>query len=64
MFDIPEKERGARDWLRNQIKLWDFKMIQKSVWLGTGPVPKEFMERIKFLGLEKNIKIFNIQNKK
>ena len=64
IFDIPEKQRKTRDWLRNQIKLWGFTMIQKSVWLGTGPLPKDFNDRIKYLGIEKNIRIFNIQNKK
>jgi CRISPR-associated endonuclease Cas2 len=64
IFDIPEKQRKTRDWLRNQIKLWGFTMIQKSVWLGTGPLPNDFNDRIKLLGIEKNIRIFNIQSKK
>lgn len=63
IFDIPEKERATRDWLRGQIKFWNFKMIQKSVWLGMGPLPKEFYERIKMLNLDKNIKVFNVQQK-
>ncbi len=63
LFDIPEKERKTRNWLRNQIKDWDFKMIQKSVWLGKGPLPKEFYDHVKFLGIEKDIKVFNVQSK-
>lgn len=63
IFDIPEVDRRLRDWLRGQIKLWNFKMIQKSVWLGSGPLPTEFNDKIKYLGIDKNIKIFNIQKK-
>ena len=63
IFDIPEKERKTRNWLRNQIKSWDFTMIQKSVWLGTGPLPEEFQERAKLLNIKKYIKIFNVQQK-
>lgn len=64
IFDIPEKERKTRNWLRKQIKLWGFSMIQKSVWLGTGPLPKEFTNRVKLLNVEKCIKVFNVQSKK
>ena len=63
IFDIPEKERKTRNWLRTQIKLWNFTMIQKSVWLGTGPLPEEFQDRAKMLNLKKYIKIFNVQQK-
>lgn len=63
IFDIPEKERKTRNWLRNQIKSWDFTMIQKSVWLGAGPLPEEFQQRAKLLGIKKYIKIFNVQQK-
>ena len=46
-FDIPETKKKIRDWLRNQIKYWDFEMIHKSLWLGYGPLPKEFNDRLK-----------------
>jgi DNA-binding transcriptional regulator PaaX len=63
IFDIPEKSRKTRDWLRNQIKLWGFTMIQKSVWLGVGPLPKDFQERIKMLGIKDYIKVFNVEKR-
>jgi DNA-binding transcriptional regulator PaaX len=63
IFDIPEKSRKTRDWLRNQIKLWGFTMIQKSVWLGVGPLPEDFHERIKMLGVKDCIKVFNVEKK-
>ena len=60
-FDIPEINKRARDWLRNQIKYWDFKMIHKSLWLGYGPLPKEFYDRLKHLCIRENIRIFRIK---
>jgi DNA-binding transcriptional regulator PaaX len=60
-FDIPEKKKKVRDWLRNQIKYWDFEMIQKSLWLGYGPMPREFNDRLKQLGIYQNVRIFKIK---
>jgi DNA-binding transcriptional regulator PaaX len=51
IFDIPEKERAKRDWLRESLKNMDFKMIQKSVWLGKVKIPAEFLEDLKWLKL-------------
>ena len=62
MFDIPEKKRKIRNWLRLQLKLWDFKMIQQSVWLGKGPLPKEFNERLDLFDISKCVKILKVQN--
>ena len=61
LFDIPESKKKVREWLRMQIRLWGFTMIQKSVWLGHGPLPEEFDERLRLLGVEKNVKVFNVQ---
>ncbi len=64
LFDIPEKKRKTRSWLRLQLKLWDFKMLQQSVWLGKGPLPVEFNNRLKLLGISEGVKIFKIQSTK
>jgi len=32
-FDIPEKLRKERDWLRESLRHWGFKKIQKSIWV-------------------------------
>ncbi len=64
IFDIPENQKKTREWLRRQIKSWDFTMIQKSVWSGFGPLPKEFDKRLKFLKIDKCVKIFKVQIKK
>jgi len=60
-FDIPETKKKTRDWLRNQIKYWDFEMIHKSLWLGHGPLPKEFGERLRVLGIYENIRVFRVR---
>ncbi len=60
-FDIPETKKKTRDWLRNQIRYWDFKMIHKSLWLGHGPLPEEFKNRLKHLGVDKKVRIFRIR---
>src|SRR3989338_1134216 len=62
LFDIPEKKRKVRNWLRLQLKLWGFELLQQSVWLGKGPLPKEFTVRLRLLGIHEGVKIFKIQN--
>jgi len=64
LFDIPEKKRKTRNWLRSQLKLWDFEMLQQSVWLGKGPLPKEFTARLCLLDISECVKIFKIQSVK
>ncbi|MFA5773093.1 MAG: hypothetical protein WC908_00240 [Candidatus Paceibacterota bacterium] len=63
IFDIPENKRKVREWIRSQIKFWDFEMIQKSVWVGYGPLPSEFMSRLRMLGVYDGVRIFNVQSK-
>lgn len=62
IFDVPEKKKKIREWLRFQLKWWDFKMVQKSVWVGHGPLPTEFKKRLKNLGIEKSVLIFGIKS--
>ena len=59
-FDIPEKLRGKRDWLREVIRNLGFKMIHQSVWVGKIKIPRQFildLEEINILGY---IEIFEI----
>src|SRR3990167_9272751 len=43
MFDIPEKQKAEREWFRWHLKKLNYKMIQKSVWVGPSPLPKQFI---------------------
>lgn len=62
-FDIPGPHRSTRDWLRNQIKIFNYKMLQQSLWIGPGPLPLIFLKRLEELKIRKNIKIFSIKKK-
>ncbi len=59
-FDIPEKDRHIRHWLRNQIKIFGYKMLQQSLWIGPGPLPPSFLKRLEDLNIGKNVKTFKI----
>jgi DNA-binding transcriptional regulator PaaX len=61
-FDVPEHSRVMRDWLRNQIKIFGYTMLQQSLWAGPGPLPKEFMKRLDDLKIRQNIKTFRIKS--
>jgi DNA-binding transcriptional regulator PaaX len=62
-FDIPGPQRSMRDWLRNQIKIFNYKMLHQSLWLGPGPLPDTFLKRLEELKIRKNVKIFTIKKK-
>ena len=36
-FDISENNRKTRSWVRNQLKIFNYKMLQQSLWVGPGP---------------------------
>lgn len=47
MFDIPERERNKRDWLRNRLLACEYVPLQKSVWVGKRPLPQELYKELK-----------------
>src|SRR3989338_9314236 len=51
VFDIPEKQKGKRVWLRGELRLLDFEPLQKSVWIGKGPLPPKFIHKITSIGI-------------
>lgn len=62
IFDIPEKKKKYREWLRMELVGFGFNLVQKSVWLG--PVlPNEFVEYLNELGLLKHIRFFRATEK-
>ena len=62
-FDVPEGNRKARVWLRNQLKVFSYTMLQQSLWFGPGPLPIDFYSRLKNLNIRKCIKVFNVKLK-
>ena len=59
-FDIPERERRKRDWLRAALANSGFRMIHKSVWLGKGKLSREFIEDLNALRLLPCVHIFAV----
>ena len=51
VFDIPEKQRDYRDWIRAELVASGYRLLQKSVWLGERPLRKQFLNEV----LERNL---------
>ena len=51
MFDIPEKERRKRNWLRTVLGQIGFRMLQESVWIGKVTIPRALIEDLHKLHL-------------
>jgi len=60
VFDIPEKHRAKRDWLRSTLLALGFTMLQKSVWIGRNKLPEEFLNALAELDLIDSVHIFKI----
>jgi len=61
IFDIPERDRKKRDTVRAELIGYGFRLLQKSVWIGAYPLPKDFLELIDDLELARHIHIFSIR---
>ena len=59
-FDIPEKEKRKRNWLRDTLSNLDFSMLQKSVWLGKNKIPEEFLKDLRRLEILNYVHIFSV----
>lgn len=60
IYDIPESRKKERDWFRRQLKNFDFVMVQRSVWVGPSPLPADFLDYLKRIGLQKEFKTFKL----
>jgi phenylacetic acid degradation operon negative regulatory protein len=61
LYDIPEDKKQERDWFRRNLIKFGFVMIQRSVWVGPSPLPKEFLDYVKSIGLKDSIKTFKLE---
>jgi DNA-binding transcriptional regulator PaaX len=61
IYDIPEAMKKERDWFRRQLVTFGFIMIQKSVWVGPSPLPKEFLDYLKEIKIGDNFKTFKLE---
>jgi hypothetical protein len=62
LFDVPEKDRGGRDFLRRKLVELGFMQIQKSAWLLPWPCEAEFQLFRERFDLLEEIKIFTISD--
>lgn len=46
-FDIPERERKKRDWVRACLEKMGFTFLQKSVWFGKGKITEKFIHALR-----------------
>ena len=60
IFDIPEKERRKRVWLRSALRRIGFRQLQKSVWIGKVKIPEAFMNDLRKMDLLAYIEILAI----
>ncbi len=60
IFDIPEKERHKRNWLRSVLKNLKFSLIQESVWMGKTKIPSDLIKDLKKLNILSCVKIFSV----
>jgi len=47
IFDIPEEKRKTRDWLRQELYLVKYNLLQESVFIGKCPLPQDLIKEIK-----------------
>jgi len=60
MYDIPHNLKKERDWFRRQLINFGYIMIQKSVWVGPSPLPKDFLDYLKEIKIGDNFKTFKL----
>ncbi len=61
MFDISEDRKPERDWLRAKLLASDYTPLQKSVFLGTRPLPKELLRELDYRGLLAHVHVVALE---
>ena len=59
-FDVPERERGKRRWLRAALISLGFQKLQQSVWAGDAQLPSEFIQDMKEYDVLPYVHIFSV----
>ena len=60
MYDIPDRLKKERDWFRRHLIKFGYIMIQRSVWVGPSPLPKDFLDYLKEIKIGDNFKTFKL----
>ncbi|MFH1193250.1 MAG: hypothetical protein V1656_02960 [Candidatus Jorgensenbacteria bacterium] len=59
-YDVPERERQKRVWLRAALLSLDFSLLQKSVWAGKRLIPEDFIRDLHKLDVARYVHIFEV----
>jgi hypothetical protein len=59
-FDIPERYRTKRAWMRDALRHLGLAMIQESVWVGKVVLPEEFLEDLRVLKLTPYVQVCGV----
>ncbi len=62
VFDIPEKNRRVRQALRMGLRMLEFKLLQKSVWVSKVDCTKELRKYIRELSLSDYVLVFETKD--
>jgi len=60
LYDIPQNQTSIRNWFRRELISFHFVMVQRSVWVGPSPLPKDFLQYVKELKISENFKTFKL----
>ncbi len=60
MYDISSDKKKEREWLLRQLKGFDYVMVQKSVWVGPSPLPRDFLNYVKKIGLSEQLRTLKL----
>ena len=60
IFDVAEKQRRSREWLRIELLLLQFKQLQKSVYVGKYPISDELYKDIIKNEIFKDVFVFTV----
>lgn len=62
IFDIPEKKRNARNWLRSELYMLEYIQLQMSVFIGKHPLPEDIIRDIASHKIEKYVNYLLVKN--
>ena len=61
IFDVPERRRAARDFLRRELRLFEFKQLHRSVWVSPFDIPANFQELLGEAGLKFDTRLLIVE---
>ncbi len=61
-FDIPERDRAKRRWLRGELLACGYRPLQKSVWIGEAPLPQAFIAELDVLELRGKVHLLRVES--